>query len=207
MNDYRTMTARVTSVSHHYPDDRVAAPAPTPSAEADFGEADFGEYGLKLFREGHIVKAMPLLERAAAAGDARAQYVCATALFNGDHLACDVARAFELMQRASDAGLAQAAESLEQMRGIIASAAQSAPAVPDVAERSLLSASALARCRAVVAGLAPRAAVADQPVGSLKSLVQALLEAELRERLEILLPLALDAAVARTQVLADSEGS
>ena len=48
-------------------------------------------------------------------GDPRAQYLLATELFNGVHIAKDWVRAYALMTRASSAGMAPASRSLAQM--------------------------------------------------------------------------------------------
>jgi cell division septation protein DedD len=72
-------------------------------------------YGLLLFQDGDRRSAMPWIEKAAAAGDPRAQYVFGTALFNGDLAARDWPRAYALMTRAAAAGLPQATTSLSQM--------------------------------------------------------------------------------------------
>ncbi|SCW82789.1 Sel1 repeat-containing protein [Sphingobium faniae] len=71
--------------------------------------------GLCLFQQGERAAALPYLERAAARGDSRAQYIYATALFNGDLAAKDWVRAYALMTRASASGLTQANSSLQQM--------------------------------------------------------------------------------------------
>ncbi len=74
-----------------------------------------GNYGLMLFQSGQRREAMPWLEKAAGRGDARAQYVVGTALFNGDITGKDWVRAYAMMSRAASAGLAQARTSLAQM--------------------------------------------------------------------------------------------
>lgn len=75
--------------------------------------------GLCLFQQGDRAGAMPYLERAAGRGDSRAQYIYATALFNGDLVEKDWVRAYALMTRASNAGLSQAGTSLQQMNKYI----------------------------------------------------------------------------------------
>lgn len=74
-----------------------------------------GNYGLLLFQAGKRADAMPWIEKAAARGEPASQYVLATALFNGEHVTKDWVRAYALMVRAADAGIGQAAMSLEQM--------------------------------------------------------------------------------------------
>ncbi len=71
--------------------------------------------GLIMFQNGERQKAMPYIEKSANRGDARAQYVLGTALFNGDMVQKDWIRAYALMTRASAAGLAPASASLAQM--------------------------------------------------------------------------------------------
>ena len=71
--------------------------------------------GLLMFQQGERESALPYLQRAADRGEPRAQYIVGTALFNGDLLAKDWARAYALMSRASAAGLSQATASLKQM--------------------------------------------------------------------------------------------
>lgn len=71
--------------------------------------------GLILFQNGRRREAIPYIERAAAAGDPRAQYVLGTALFNGDNIARDWPRAYALMSRAAADGLPPAVQQLAQM--------------------------------------------------------------------------------------------
>lgn len=71
--------------------------------------------GLLMFQQGDRAGAMPYLQRAAARGEPRAQYVVGTALFNGDLLSKDWVRAYAFMTRAATSGLAQASTSLQQM--------------------------------------------------------------------------------------------
>jgi len=59
--------------------------------------------------------AMPLIQRSADRGDPRAQYVLATAMFNGDFVPKDWVTAYALMTRASSTGLAVASTSLAKM--------------------------------------------------------------------------------------------
>lgn len=71
--------------------------------------------GLILFQNGDRAKAMPYIEKSANRGEPRAQYVLATALFNGDLAKKNWVRAYALMTRASASGLSQASASLAQM--------------------------------------------------------------------------------------------
>lgn len=71
--------------------------------------------GLLMFQQGDRAAAMPYLQRASMRGEARAQYIVGTTLFNGDTIGKDWVRAYALMTRASASGLPQAATSLEQM--------------------------------------------------------------------------------------------
>lgn len=104
-------------------------------------------YGLVLFQNGDRQKALPYIQKSAARGEARAQYLLGTALFNGDMVKKDWPQAYALMLRASAAGLAPASASLAQMdryiplsdrqkgtelaRKLEASAARPRPAVVD----------------------------------------------------------------------------
>ncbi len=71
--------------------------------------------GLLLFQEGERTAALPYLQRSAARGEPRAQYVLGTAKFNGDLVDKDWVGAYALMTRASAAGLPQASRALAQM--------------------------------------------------------------------------------------------
>lgn len=71
--------------------------------------------GLILFQNGRRREAMPYIERAAAGGDPRAQYVLGTALFNGDVVPRDWPRAYALMSRAAADGLPPAVQQLQAM--------------------------------------------------------------------------------------------
>ena len=62
---------------------------------------------------------MPYLARAAETGDARAQYIYGTALFNGDLVPKDWVKAYAMMTKAAAGGLPQAAESLKRMDNYI----------------------------------------------------------------------------------------
>ena len=72
-------------------------------------------YGLILFQNGRRSEALPFIAEAAAHGDARAQYVYGTALFNGDLVERDWPRAFALMTRAAAEGLPYAQSQLREM--------------------------------------------------------------------------------------------
>ncbi len=72
-------------------------------------------YGLILFQNGRRQEAMPFVRAAAENGDARAQYVYGTALFNGDVIARDWPRAFAFMTRAAAQGLPYAQTQLREM--------------------------------------------------------------------------------------------
>lgn len=71
--------------------------------------------GLVLFQQGERAAALPYLQRAAEAGEARAQYVLGIAHFNGDIVQRDWVRAYALMIRAAAAGVPQAASGLAEM--------------------------------------------------------------------------------------------
>lgn len=72
-------------------------------------------YGLVMFQNGNRQGALPWIQKSAARGEPRAQYVLGTALFNGDMIAKDWVQAYALMTRASASGLAPASASLAQM--------------------------------------------------------------------------------------------
>ncbi|MCC2976417.1 SPOR domain-containing protein [Sphingomonas sp. PL-96] len=72
-------------------------------------------YGLALFQNGRRQEAAKWLEQASSRGEARAQFVLGTMLFNGDAVAKDWVRAYALMTRASSSGLPQASQTLAQM--------------------------------------------------------------------------------------------
>lgn len=83
---------------------------------ADQGHLQAGDsYGHLLHYQGKVSQAMPFLERSAARGEPRSQYLFATELFNGAHVEKDWVRAYALMTRASSAGLGPASRSLAQM--------------------------------------------------------------------------------------------
>jgi TPR repeat protein len=65
--------------------------------------------------QGKVQAALPFLESSAALGEPRAQYLLATELFNGVHVAKDWVRAYALMTRASASGLAPATRNLGEM--------------------------------------------------------------------------------------------
>ena len=75
--------------------------------------------GIILFQNGDQARSMPYIIKAAQSGDARAQYIYGTALFNGDYLKKDWPRAYAMMTKAAAAGLPQAAQSLSKMDGFI----------------------------------------------------------------------------------------
>ncbi len=152
---------------------RRAVAAGRPRAAADLG--------LLLFRAGRRAEAMPWLEAGIAAGDARAQYLLGVALFNGDHMTPDPARARALLRAATDAGIAQAEVALAEMGdGIDAPASD-----------LLLSARATGEIATQLARLEPP----KRP--TLEAMVGELLAPLLRERLEERLPDAVRRAVER----------
>lgn len=71
--------------------------------------------GLILFQNGRRQEAMPYLIKAAEAGEASAQYVYGTALFNGDIVKQDLALAYAMMTRAASQGLPPAVTTLAEM--------------------------------------------------------------------------------------------
>jgi uncharacterized protein len=83
------------------------------SAQGHLQAAD--SYGHLLHYQGKIPESLPYLQTSSDRGDPRAQYLLATELFNGVHIAKDWVRAYALMTRASSAGMAPASRSLAQM--------------------------------------------------------------------------------------------
>ncbi len=75
--------------------------------------------GLVLFTANRRDEAMPFIIRSAERGEPRAQYVLGTAHFNGDLAPRDLARAYALTKRASDAGLGIASARLAQLDTLI----------------------------------------------------------------------------------------
>jgi len=103
-------------------------------------------YGLLLFQNGRRREAMPWIEQAANRGDPRAQYVFGTALYNGDLVPVDMARAYAMMSRAASAGLPPAISQLAAMEPHIsaedrARGTQLAAALPAAPAQSAVSAS------------------------------------------------------------------
>jgi cell division septation protein DedD len=83
---------------------------------ADRGHVQAADnYGLVLFQDNRREEAMPFIRASSARGEPRAQYVLATAMFNGDIAEKDWVRAYALMTRASAQGLPQASRSLATM--------------------------------------------------------------------------------------------
>jgi TPR repeat protein len=75
--------------------------------------------GLLLYNGGRRQEALPWIRKAAELGDPRAQYILGTELFNGDLIAKDWPRAYALMLRAADGGVAPAADNLKAMERFI----------------------------------------------------------------------------------------
>lgn len=71
--------------------------------------------GLALFQNGKPRDAVPYLEKSAARGEPRAQYILGTMLFNGIDITKDWVRAYALLTQAGRAGLPQAGQTLTQM--------------------------------------------------------------------------------------------
>lgn len=118
-------------------------------------------YGLLLFQQGRREDAMPFIRASAERGEPRAQYVYATALFNGDLVPRDWARAYALMTRAARQGVAQARTSLAQMEPYIEDAQRSEA----LAIAALPAGSGTAPAPTQALGLAP----APAPVTALPS--------------------------------------
>lgn len=84
-------------------------------AAAQGHEQAEASYALALFANGKRDAATPWLQRAAGRGDPRAQYVLGTMYFNGDIVQKDWIRAYALVTRSSQSGLAEASGALAQM--------------------------------------------------------------------------------------------
>jgi hypothetical protein len=100
--------------------------------------------GLLLFQNGNRNGALPWLRKAAERGDARAQYVLGTTLFNGDIAGKDWPRAYAFMSRAAAQGLPQAKTSLAQMEQFISTSdkASGTAIAAQLAKGAAISASA-----------------------------------------------------------------
>ena len=72
-------------------------------------------YGLALFQEGKKAEALPWLEKSVARDEKRSELVLGTMLFNGDGVTRDWTRAYALVSRSSQQGLAQGSQTLAQM--------------------------------------------------------------------------------------------
>jgi TPR repeat protein len=75
--------------------------------------------GLIMFQNGEREGAMVWLRKAADRGDPRAEFVLATALFNGDNIEKDLPRAYALMSHAAAQGLLAATTSLSEMETVM----------------------------------------------------------------------------------------
>lgn len=103
-------------------------------------------YGIVMFQNGKRAEALPYLEEAAGHGNANAQYIYGTILFNGELVPRDLPRAYAMMTRASASGIQAASSALvkmdqtiplpERTRGLALARAfelaESKPMMPDV---------------------------------------------------------------------------
>ncbi len=78
--------------------------------------------GLILFQKGDRAGAMPMIRSSAERGEPRAQFVYATALFNGEYIGKNWPLAYAFMRRAAAAGITQAQTSLGKMESVISPA-------------------------------------------------------------------------------------
>jgi uncharacterized protein len=76
-------------------------------------------YGITMFQNGKRAEALPYLEEAAGHGNANAQYIYGTILFNGELVPRDYPRAYAMMTRASAAGVQSASAALVRMDQVI----------------------------------------------------------------------------------------
>jgi cell division septation protein DedD len=112
--------------------------------------------GFLLFQQGKRDEAMPLIRASSDRGDPRAQYILATAMFNGDSVAKDWVMAYALMTRSASSGLEQAQSSLAVMDKYIAT---------DQRQKGLAIAADMARAAAApqYAAASPAPAAAPAP--------------------------------------------
>ncbi|WP_293699455.1 MULTISPECIES: SPOR domain-containing protein [unclassified Sphingopyxis] len=117
--------------------------------------------GLVLFTANRRDEAMPFIIRSAERGEPRAQYVLGTAHFNGDLAPHDLARAYALTKRASDAGLAIASARLAQLDSLIPldQRQRGLAMLPEIEKNE-----ARARLSAVTAAAPPAAKPAATPI-------------------------------------------
>ena len=153
------------------PDGAVLAAAQAGDANAQ------GDLAVALFQSGERIAAMPWVRQAAAVGEPRCQYLLGIALFNGDHVVQDRARALALLDEAANAGIEPAVEAL-------AAIGLDQPA-------RLLSSAPEAATRAEFARLRRRQA----PPGTLAAMTDAVLQPMLRQRLDETLAEAVQRAV------------
>jgi uncharacterized protein len=76
-------------------------------------------YGIVMFQNGKRAEALPYLEEAAGHGNANAQYIYGTILFNGELIPRDYPRAYAMMTRASASGIQAASAALVRMDQVI----------------------------------------------------------------------------------------
>jgi cell division septation protein DedD len=122
--------------------------------------------GIQLFQAGKRDEALTFLKQAADQGEPKAQYIVATAYFNGDSLPKDWVRAYALMLRSKAQGIGAAATSLAQMEQAIPEGQkQSGAAMARELERSeqLRAADATMPARTMVTPRSPTAA-ASTPI-------------------------------------------
>lgn len=176
-NWWATRSSKLSMTCRFEPIDSASA---APSARVSM------EQGLALFQAGKVAQALPSIGQAAVAGDPRARYLFATALFNGDGVVRDWPTAWRLMLLAQQGGIVQAAESLARMAELIPPADREAEGIPPLPEEPLLS---TATSTAVATMLATLADVTPAPTrGSLDDLMRELLAPMLKLRLDRVLP-------------------
>ncbi|MBM7406976.1 MULTISPECIES: SPOR domain-containing protein [Sphingomonas] len=125
-------------------------------------------YGLALFQNGRRQEAVKWLEQSAARGEARAQFVLGTMLFNGDAVSKDWVRAYALMTRASSSGLPQASQTLAQMDKYVSlqdrqRGLEMARTIEAQAARAPVTATAVAAAAPTAAAAPARTAAAAPP--------------------------------------------
>jgi len=103
------------NVGHGVPVDKAVAMEWFRKAAASGHAQAQAAVGIQLFQAGKRDEALTYLKKAADQGEPKAQYIVATAYFNGDSLPKDWVKAYALMTRSKAQGIGAAATSLAQM--------------------------------------------------------------------------------------------
>jgi cell division septation protein DedD len=103
------------NLGHGVPVDKAAAMDWFRKAAAAGHAQAQAAVGISLFQAGKRDEALTYLKKAADQGEPKAQYIVATAYFNGDSLPKDWVKAYALMTRSKAQGIGAAGTSLAQM--------------------------------------------------------------------------------------------